>query len=320
MKHRCLFLLLLSVLTSWQLNAQKWCPAGATWYISEAYPYYPTVGDPPTILYGYEKASYLKDTVIADVTCKEIADTGFYENFGQIQVNAPVFTYSSGDTVYVFKNGAFVSTFYFACHVGDILRVSTSYGFVNTYVDTVGVSVINGDSLRYYTFHIPDSLVNCFNRPDTAYTSGGKVMERFGYISFGVEGSPFGFGWSCMEWQAATWFHCYSDSSFGLYTADSTTGCEHFTTITGIHDIAAKFQIKVSPNPATTFCNLELNEANAIVSAFVYDITGREVMQLFTRKNVSNYTFDVSYLPKGLYFIKLTDEAGKTGIAKLVKD
>ena len=319
MKHTYLFILL-SVFTLQQLNAQKWCPAGATWHISEGYSYYPTTGSPPIILYGYEKASYLKDTVIAGVICKEIADTGFYENFGQIQPNEPVFTYSSRDTVYVFKNGAFESTFYFGCHVGDLLRVRTGYGFVNTYVDTVGVSVINGDTLRYYTFRIPDSLINCFNRPDTAYTGGGKVMERFGYLSFDVEGGPFGFGWSCMEWQAVTWFHCYSDSSFGLYTADSTTGCEYFTTTTGIHDIAANMQLNVSPNPANSYCNLELIDESYKLSAAVYDIAGREVMPLFSNQHASNYSFDISHLPAGLYFIKVTDATGKTGIAKLVKD
>ncbi|MFZ5552859.1 MAG: T9SS type A sorting domain-containing protein [Bacteroidota bacterium] len=67
--------------------------------------------------------------------------------------------------------------------------------------------------------------------------------------------------------------------------------------------------ISVSPNPATE--NIFVSSANGIIfqSFSVYDVKGSQIRSA-ELKNVSQFSLDLSALPKGEYFLKIKTETG----------
>jgi hypothetical protein len=310
-----LSLLLLGIFASQLLQAQKWCPPGATWYFQEGYPYWVTDSSQMQIAIGYDKASYSKDTLITSQACKVITDTSYYEDFTHIRVNGSIYTYASGDTVYLLYNNIFTPIFYFNCHTGDTLWVPWANTIVATYVDSTGVMIINGDSLRFYNYRAIDSPYNCIHT--VGGTSNGQIVERLGN-SVGPANNSFSFDFSCNEWEGEYFLHCYRDDSFALYSTDSVNGCTYIQT--GIKGIGSPVQLALSPNPASSNCRLQLNDDGRPYTAAVFDMSGREILPLFTGQHVSNFDFNTAALSAGLYFVKVVDEAGNFAVAKLMKE
>ena len=73
----------------------------------------------------------------------------------------------------------------------------------------------------------------------------------------------------------------------------------------------SKVDFSFGPNPADKF--IKINTENALKSVEVLSITGQKLFE--TKEN----TVDVSRLPKGNYFIKITFENGKTMTKKFIK-
>ena len=78
---------------------------------------------------------------------------------------------------------------------------------------------------------------------------------------------------------------------------------------TGIDDIDYSNSVSVYPNPSSGIVNISIESVKInTLSIKVYDITGKEVLNLVNESNlISNYksTFDFSSLSKGLYAIRL---------------
>ncbi len=79
-------------------------------------------------------------------------------------------------------------------------------------------------------------------------------------------------------------------------------------TITGIEDFDVNFSVNIFPNPTSEFIYLKVEQLKD-VSYNIYDATGKLLWQekltgLTTKVNVSD-------LPKGIYFIALTQKGSK---------
>ena len=297
-------------------EAQKWCPAGATWYFQEYYSYYPGGIGPPISLAGYDKAEYAKDTLLNNQNCKVITDTSYYEGTAPVRANAAIYTYSSGDTVYFWRDSLFLPTFYFGCHTGDTLWVPWSSIKVATQVDSTGIMVINGDSLRFYDYRAIDSIYACVNV--IGGPSNGRIVERLGNVTVGPENNSFSFGFTCLEYQMTYFLHCYRDDSFADYSSDSTRPCTYY--ISAVNDLASQSEISLSPNPSNGHCKLQISSAGETFTAGVYDVTGKEILPLFRTEGISDFEFDISNLSPGIYFVKVNDSSGRMAVRKLVKD
>jgi hypothetical protein len=245
-----------------------------------------------------------------------ITDTGYSEGSVPVHPNASIFTYSSGDTVYILNNGVFVPSFYFGCHTGDTLLVPWSNIRVATYVDATGIMVINGDSLRFYNYHAIDSVYACIGMGIGQLE--GRIIERLGNIVVGPGNNSFSFDFSCFEYQEEYFLHCYQDDSFALYSTNSTEACTYIET--GVKDMITQIELTLAPNPTDGYCRLQLSSSAETYEAVIYDVTGRVVMPLFSQQHITSFNFSTASLPGGLYFVKVTDGTGRIAVVKLVKD
>lgn len=85
-------------------------------------------------------------------------------------------------------------------------------------------------------------------------------------------------------------------------------------TVSGIAE-AEQLRFSVYPNPATGLVNIE--SKRHLKQVKLLDIRGREVA---TQQIISNkHTFSVEHVPKGVYFLKVTDAEGNTATQRLIK-
>lgn len=112
--------------------------------------------------------------------------------------------------------------------------------------------------------------------------------------------------------------HIYS--SLGTYTvtliaSNAATGCTNDTSITvTIPNPTAINTIKTSnvilyPNPIINNLSVKMNILNTTLYLKVRDIVGREMMSFNFCVNSDECQFDLSLLPRGLYFIQVIQEA-----------
>ena len=79
---------------------------------------------------------------------------------------------------------------------------------------------------------------------------------------------------------------------------------------TGIYEIH-NFQASIYPNPTTGL--IAINTTEVLESIAIFEITGKQI----ARYSAVN-TLDLSYLPKGIYIIKLYSE-NKVAIQQIMK-
>lgn len=74
-------------------------------------------------------------------------------------------------------------------------------------------------------------------------------------------------------------------------------------------------QMKIYPNPANDFVNIELGDSNEPVDFKFYDATGKTILINSIREN--NYTINTSDLETGIYFLELSQK-GNFSITKKI--
>jgi len=73
------------------------------------------------------------------------------------------------------------------------------------------------------------------------------------------------------------------------------------------------YDITIYPNPVNSLLNVFVQaDTNPMLRIRMFDITGKSVRPITTYLNSNHITFDVSYLPTGIYIMKITDPAGPT--------
>lgn len=63
------------------------------------------------------------------------------------------------------------------------------------------------------------------------------------------------------------------------------------------------FDFTLSPNPSQNRTSIHTNQASQEVKIKLHDVSGKEVSVLFENSSALNYSFDVSNLEKGIYFV-----------------
>jgi hypothetical protein len=66
-------------------------------------------------------------------------------------------------------------------------------------------------------------------------------------------------------------------------------------------------ETSISPNPANGVVNIRTWKSETIISLDVYSVKGAKVYSRSYPGSVTNYNIDLSNLPKGVYFIRLSD-------------
>ena len=169
-----------------------------------------------------------------------------------------------------------------------------------------------------------DGLATNATEPWTEVTSGNQPDDRRGFGSSG----PFTFyPGSTQELDIALVFgRDYVDSnnyagvivmqeridSIRKYFVNDSTPCGGgFSAIAVLPK--ANPQIKIYPNPADNIINVELTAITGDAKYEMFDIVGRKINSGVLKNSVLN-SLNISNLPKGLYFLKVSD--GKNKLSK----
>ena len=296
-------------------HAQHWCLPGSTWYYEEGWPG----------VNGYQKYMYAGDTVVNNINCKKIstyfkqyqwATSGnIYEGFGR-----SYYTYEQNGVTYLYNNflgeNKFDTLFNFNAQIGDKWRVAlvdtacVDSLYYMTVLDT-GSQVINGMSLRWLKV-----------KYGPIYYGGGyyfyttfKIFERFGYKFDEVEDANC-YGEGVVDYVHST-FRCYSDSTFGLYSANVNIPCDYINTdVPELQQNALKATIYPSPFSS----NLTIsNPRYSIQEINIYNPTG---LLNYTKNNIDVHdsNIDLNFLENGIYFIKIKYDNEGVSLQKVIKN
>jgi hypothetical protein len=103
---------------------------------------------------------------------------------------------------------------------------------------------------------------------------------------------------------------------FALYTSKKLEGFRNVTS-SGPEVFSQPNGVKVFPNPVKDEVFLEGNTGQQIEKIVLYDFSGRVVLQ---KKLWGKNSFDVSFLPGGMYILEVLDNQSNRSWHKLVKE
>ena len=185
---------------------------------------------------------------------------------------------------------------------------------VLTVTDSIGA--ISKDSI-IITF---SSFGMSLGGPSTYYVEKGDSVFCHGNVVFGGIDTLYStwnpnHGILSMENQGF-WASPDTTTSYTLTVTDAvgctTTGPENDVTVVvyplGIEDVE-NTKVKIYPNPATDFLNIEREENSKDESLVIYDITGKEVFR--TTLSSLTQTIDVSNLARGSYSLVIGEVTRK---------
>lgn len=273
-----------------KMNAQEWCPAGATWY-------YTSNGD---FGEGYTKFTYTNDTIIKGITCKKITHyyrafgfAGVYEIFGPSK-----YAYSDNGVVYQYNNSTlgrskFDTVYNINAKIGDkwhLPQVDTSCvdSMYRMEVLNIGTKTINGFNLKWLYVKI-----GAIEMGGPKFYVFDTITERLGLVTDGFMHlcNP-GFTESS-QYE----LRCYSDNSFGSYSTGISKKCDYITAIK--ESKPDKIDIGLYPNPANNKISIQLYSNPAgMIELKLYDLTGRLVQSKSFNKDTDITT---SLLDTGVY-------------------
>jgi Leucine-rich repeat (LRR) protein len=106
-------------------------------------------------------------------------------------------------------------------------------------------------------------------------------------------------------------------------TIPNAAGCDSVITIdltidcTNLINNNSILNVMIYPNPTNDFVTVEFNELKGMISTEVYDLTC-QLISTKTYYNKRQLTLFSTY-PKGIYFIRLSDNEGKMSVFKIIK-
>lgn len=242
-----------------------------------------------------------KDTVVESITCAKIAsDIHPYES---------IYSYSSPDTVFVYRDSAFRPLFYFNVNAGDTIMVyndrhsscCANVQYWKGRVDSVGLIQVNGQNLKSITVSIVDSLFA--NGPGYPFIYAEKIGLLRSYFN------PFYQSTSSMADGNVYDFCNYGDSSITGFWLYPDSNCRIRT---AVDDIANDQAFRVYPNPAIDLVHVNTQEVKFQI--LIYDATGRIIIRQENIKDIS-----VKGLTPGLYFAVMRTNTYSSAMQKFIK-
>lgn len=282
----------LVLLLSYQpVNAQMWCPPGASW----------TANLFGLAVDGCETAVYLGDTIYQGRTAQHIAVKDIIMNYfapPQDTVLWDMYTSIQDSMVFQWTDSEGWDTLYwFSAVPGDRwyppgMPVSESeLCNIVQVIDTSHVD-INGLSLRQLTCAFLDQFGNV-----TANTF--LITERIGTGSMHF---PSG---ACTTDEAAWGAHTYVDDAFPLYDNGAGSNCDHFS---GIAQHGPTVNATIFPNPGMDILHIETG-LKGPAEICVMDATGRAVLK--ARSASGSLALDCADLSPDLYLVEVHTLAGR---------
>jgi hypothetical protein len=199
---------------------------------------------------------------------------------------------------------------------------------------------------RYWALQIPENV----------YYQVTGVLHNYGVQALKVSNTPIndatwsfeslnnnistlGFDWKKINMQTFVW-DIEDSLSFFIKSVSGDIWQLYFTRFTGqadgktvfakrkvstvsIDENASNFRVNIYPNPTSGSLNIFTDaQKSGVREMNIFDINGRKVAQLILsiHAGLSLNSYDVSHLPKGIYFVSLLGENGNSRVVeKLIK-
>jgi hypothetical protein len=230
------------------------------------------------------------DTTLSGKICKVVK---VFDSYGQPVSGAHFYMYEQAKKVFIWKENQFRLIYNFDAKIGDTITAAVIYHPALRVFEThtnPGISEV-----RYIVKH--KRMVDYRIHWDIEYLDSGW---RFSDAIVEGIGSMFGFfggSYTSTSVGLAGNLRCYFNVSHGVNYGNSSQ-CDK---ILSVDEISRYQHLKLYPNP--TFDKVSLPE-NFVNSEFeVYSTTGKMILNGILPNTVS---IDLSLLPSGIYFIRLT--------------
>jgi len=281
------------------MNAQSWCPPGATWHYQ-----YASAG-PMLITYGHVLFEVTGDTVIAGQPTRRIDRSTHTYNFDSLEpvswVLQPIFTHASDGVAWIYDPAAaaYDTLYHFNAVPGDHWKFAplpAGYGCDTTsrmLVTDTGTTAIDGIPLRWLAVDVEFFVENLeFVQADTIYERlGGSFTYMLAKATclFAVDGSEGGA------------LRCYEDDEISYNRVDGP--CD---LVLGMYDLPIIHSVDIFPNPCTTQATLNWPTGTPVEQFILTDASGRVVRQWKPRSaTAAQHTINVDGLASGMYTLQV---------------
>jgi len=124
---------------------------------------------------------------------------------------------------------------------------------------------------------------------------------------------PYELGVACKFSDFYKYFQsCTYTTALGFGCVFKIDSCNYWSNCGGVNELDVVRDLSVSPNPAITKCNINIELSNNSQTVIeLYDISGRKIKNISSEMlsvGKNEITFDISELMSGLYFIKARSE------------
>ncbi|MBZ0242131.1 MAG: T9SS type A sorting domain-containing protein [Bacteroidales bacterium] len=255
---------------------------------------------------GTWRFEYTHDTLIQGHQSQLIKSTKYrYFGPGTSIINSDnIYTYSSNDSVFYFKDDKFFLLYDFGAQIGDtwVVAIDTTFDACQ---DTAIVQVVDTGSITINGLEHRTITLETISA--SLYALNGLCVERFGIHPTTYEHCNFGFlpgyqyceGGPIFDYDLLT-FRCYEDAGFPAYNA-TNKDCD---TLTSSKELASE-GLKIYPNPAKSVLNIDF-PANYDVLHSKIEIINTNGQIILPSKPFSHSTqLDIKSLAPGLYIVKI---------------
>ena len=271
---------------------------------------------------GFYKIEIGTDTLIQNINCQKylIKKYTFYQQPGGIYLKGPIidlpheYTYSSGDTIFYYKNNKFYTLFNFNASVGDMWVVNDELipfpscdSISRVEVIDTGSIMINGVIRRKILLHtIEGSPIGI----------DGWIIENIGPI-----GSQYLFPTGrncndstviCFEQQS---FKCYQDSLIGLFNP-SAIDCEYLLNHVGVEETKNQ-TFRIFPNPTSDFVNIEF-KGTGKYELTLFDQNGKIIISKKLTKKKER--INLAGFSHGVYTLRIENDKRDITIERIIKN
>lgn len=254
---------------------------------------------------SYLKLKSTADTIINNKYCKTISMLS--GNAGCFQYHNTVYMYQSNDTAYFYNKtlNKFSILNVYGAQKNDTWNIEYERGNIKVVVDSVSTVNLYGKQLKELFVRYQDFSYD-INNP-SEYKS--KITEGIGDNIYMFKSNIFYLP-LCDEFAEYSGLRCYIHTAYGTYHI-GTLACDYATTGTNFPSAQS---IKVYNSSDNT---IRIQLANACQLELL-DYSGR-VLSTVTI-NSDDYSYNSTYISKGLYIYRITRNSILLQTGKIIKD
>ncbi|NJO88096.1 MAG: T9SS type A sorting domain-containing protein [Chloroflexia bacterium] len=284
---------------------QDFAPIGAKWYYTEQFAF---SGD-----ISYLWIESVGDTIIKGKDCKILENNGglmcaFHntKDFVYFEDSIAYFYVPEIDTFQILYDLKAQKDSSWTIVFG--MDLESKLDTIQVVVDSVSFMTINSKKLK--KLHVSYKSLN-FGWEDLGY--GGEIIERIGDKNYLF--NLYSLSGIVCDGNYSGGLRCYQDSELGFYSTGIADSCDYTYKWTGIESNSINAHIKVYPNPASDWIEIE-SKTNKELMISILDLSGKV---LVNSKSFGSSRIDLTSFQKGFYVLKINQSDKIIETRKILK-